>query len=67
MAMLNVLDGNTGLAQETKEFETYESVNQHHRYVIAVDPASSWSKRDYTGVVILDLEACTVVADYLGH
>ncbi len=67
MAMLNVLDGNTGLAEETKAFETYEPVNPHHRYVIAVDPASSWSKRDYTGVVVLDLETCTVVADYLGH
>jgi len=67
MLMLKSLDGNTGLSQETKSFERYDAVNENHRYVIAVDPASSWSKRDYTGVVVLDIDTCTVVADYLGH
>ena len=67
MEILKDIDGNTGLAKETKEFERYETINRHHRYVIAVDPASSWSKRDYTGVVVLDIDTCTVVADYLGH
>ncbi len=67
MEMLKLIDGNTGIAKETKEHETYAPINPDHRYVIAVDPASSWSKRDYTGVVVLDIDTCSVVADFLGH
>lgn len=67
MMMLQELDGHTGLAQETAEWCNYEEPAPNHRYVIGVDPASSWSERDNFAAVVIDVNTCRVVATYLGH
>ena len=66
-AMLKDIDGGTGIVSETKEFVRYQNIDSNRRYIIAVDPASSWSKRDYTAAVVMDIDNCCVVADFLGH
>jgi len=65
--MLESLDGGTGLAIEPDPWVKYEDPNPDHKYIIACDPAGSWSERDNFAVVILDLSTCEQVAEYLGH
>ena len=67
MGVLQAMDGATGIASESKELEIFKEPDREHRYIIAVDPASSWSKKDKFGVEILDLFTCEQVAEYEGH
>ena len=66
-AMIQDIDGGTGIMQETEPFVKYKDPDPEHKYIIFCDPASSWAERDMFGVVILDLSACEQVAEYLGH
>lgn len=65
--MLQALDQHTHISQETEAWSVYKTPNPEHRYVMGVDPASSWSERDLFGVVLVDITTCEVVATYLGH
>ena len=67
LEMLKALDQHTHLAQETSDWAIYKEPVQGHRYVMGVDPASSWSERDNFGVALVDINTCEVVATYLGH
>jgi len=67
MAILKQMDGGTGILKESKDFETFKKPVKGHRYIIAVDPASSWSKKDKFGVEVVDLFTCEQVAEYEGH
>jgi len=67
MSVLKSMDGATGIASESKELEVFKEPNVEHRYIIAVDPASSWAKKDKFGVEVLDLFTCEQVVEYEGH
>jgi hypothetical protein len=60
------LDGGTGLTAETAEWEVLHEPELDHRYVVAIDPAGSWSKRDRFGMVVLDMTDCKVAATWTG-
>jgi len=61
------IDGGTGIAVETGEWVEHAPPEWDHNYVIAIDPASSWAERDLFGLIILDMNTCTVVAEFSGH
>ena len=65
--MLNNLDGGTALAEDTNEYQEYRAPQKGHKYVIFVDPAASWSKRDLFAIVVLDCTDCSQSAEFLGH
>ena len=67
MAMLKDMDGGTGILSESKDFQEFVPVKANHRYIVCVDPASSWSKKDKFGVEVIDLYECEQVAEYEGH
>ena len=64
---LQDLDGGTGLGIETDPWVQFEEPDPKDKYIIFVDPASSWSERDHYGVVILNISKCEQAAEYLGH
>lgn len=61
------LDGGTGLTRELVDYVEYEAPVKGRRYVIACDPAGSWSKRDSHGIQVLDLWTCEQVAEFRGY
>ena len=67
MEMLEHIDGGTGISVETDEWVVFEEPRKGSRYIIFVDPAGSWAKRDKFGVEIFDVDGCEQVAEYLGH
>lgn len=65
--MMRGIDGGTGLLAENSNRVVFEEPKDGHVYVVACDPAGSWSERDHFGVVVLDCTECSVVAEYQGH
>ncbi len=61
------IDGGSGLLADVGEIAVIEKAKANHTYVIACDPASSWSEKDFFGIVVLDCTECSVVAEFLGH
>jgi hypothetical protein len=47
--------------------ELYEAFNPLHRYIITVDPASGYSKRDATGVLLIDSVSWEQVGEFRGN
>ena len=66
-AWMKELDGNTNAAYVDHEYAQWEKPKTGHSYVISIDPAGSWAKRDFFGLVVFDLSTCSVVAEYTGH
>jgi hypothetical protein len=64
---LQAIDGGSGVMAELDEFISFKEPQPDHRYVITIDPASGFLKRDNFGLVVLDLTTCEVVAEFLGH
>lgn len=62
-----LLDQGTHLIDEFSEYEEFKAPDPQHHYVIAVDPASSWSERDHFGVQVIDVTAFEQVAEFQGH
>ncbi len=67
MEKLRAMDLGTGLAGETKELEVFQGPARDEQYIIAVDPASSWSKKDMFGFEIVSLTTCEQVAEFQGY
>ena len=67
MTFLKEMDEGTGILAETADMQTFKEPQEGHRYIVTVEPASSWSKKDKFGVEILDLYNCEQVAEYEGH
>tara|TARA_R110000824_G_scaffold192464_3_gene374648 strand:- start:7882 stop:9519 length:1638 start_codon:yes stop_codon:yes gene_type:complete len=67
MFMLKKMDGGTGILEEIDEYQEFVGPKEGHRYIVCVDPASSWSKKDKFGLEILDLYTCEQVAEFEGH
>ncbi|MFA6133973.1 MAG: hypothetical protein WC869_08175 [Phycisphaerae bacterium] len=61
------IDGGTGLGREGHEYEVYWQPEEGHTYIVVVDPASSWAKRDMWGVVVFDMTDCKIAATFLAH
>lgn len=59
--------GVNGIQEAQGDTRLYLEPVEKHRYVIACDPASSFSKRDYFGIVCLDLQTCEQVFDSQMH
>ena len=59
--------GANGVQEQQGDTRVYLEPVEKHRYVIAVDPASSFSKRDYFATVCLDLATCEQAFDSLVH
>ena len=67
LALLRDIDGGTGVLSELHEYEEQEPPKEGKRYIIAVDPAGSYSQRDKWAVIVLCVDDCAQVAEYLGH
>ena len=65
--MIYSIDGSTNISESNDEYQEYQAPVEGHKYVIFVDPAASWSKRDYFAVVVLDCTDCSQAAELLGH
>ncbi len=64
---LKNIDGGTGVLAEIDEYVEFKPPVKDHRYVVCIDPASGFTRRDLFGLVVMDLTACEVVAEFLGH
>jgi hypothetical protein len=64
---LREIDKGTGLGIENEDYVEFCTPNVDHTYVVTLDPAGSWSKRDHHGMQVLDLEECEQAAEYQGH
>jgi hypothetical protein len=68
MEMLRDLTGGVDLGDvETTEYVEWGPPEEHRRYVISCDPASSWAEKDYFGVEVFCIDTCEQMAEYLGH
>jgi hypothetical protein len=65
--MREAIDGNTGLLNENGGWAKWSEPVKDHRYIVSVDPAGSYSQRDFWGIEIFDLDTCEQVAEFLGH
>lgn len=66
-ARLREIDGGSGVLAELTEAVEYEPPNPRHRFLIACDPASSFSERDFFGVEVLNINECAQAFEYFGH
>lgn len=66
-AMLQAIDGGTGLMVEKDPWVQFLQPQEEHKYIIFVDPAGSWSERDMFAAVVLNISTCEQAAEYLGH
>lgn len=73
LQMRKSLDDGTGLAEiPMHQWTFWEKPWQNeeyadHRYVIFVDPAGSWSKRDLFAAEVMNMTELTQAGEYLGH
>jgi len=61
------LRGDTMLAVEDDDFLQFGTVHPNHRYILAVDPASSFAQRDYWALEGIDLDECSQACEYRAH
>lgn len=64
---LRDLDGGTGLAREPKAEVYYQKRKAETQYMIIIDPAGSWSRRDNFGVTAWSIQDCELVYEFEGH
>lgn len=67
---LRALDGGTGVLSTSVEEEWIsdrDEVDHKDRFVISIDPASSFARRDFFGAVVGNMTKARVSCTYLGH
>lgn len=67
MKWLRQLDGGTGVAQMPGAEATYQGRTPNSQYIIIVDPAGSWARRDNFAITVWNVTSCELVYAFEGH